>query len=153
EGEPITAGKPDDSELYTLVVGAGDKRMPPKKDNISALPRRQVEVIKQWIEQGAKLDTGIDPKADLVKELRIRWKPPAPPAAYPYPTIINALAFTPDAKQIVAGGHHELTVWNVADGKLLKRIYTRAERAHAMAFLPDGKLIVAGGRPGQEGDV
>ena len=77
----------------------------------------------------------------------------APPAKYPYPTIVNALAFTPDGKQLVVGGHHELTVWDIATGKLLKRIYTRAERAYAMAFLPDGKLAVAGGRPGQEGDV
>src|SRR5262249_29596309 len=44
-------------------------------------------------------------------------------------------------------------VWSIAEAKLLKRIYTRAERAYAMLFLPDGKLAVAGGRPGQEGDV
>jgi len=36
---------------------------------------------------------------------------------------------TPDGKQLVVGGHHELTVWSVDEGKLLKRIYTRAERA------------------------
>ena len=66
---------------------------------------------------------------------------------------LTALAFTPDGKQVVAGGQHELTIWNVADGKLIKRICTRAERAYAMTFLPDGKLAVAGGRPGQEGDV
>ena len=66
---------------------------------------------------------------------------------------ITALAFTPDNQKLVVGGHHELTVWDVADGKLEKRIHTRAERAMAMVFLPDGKLAVAGGRPGQEGDV
>ena len=108
---------------------------------------------KQWIDQGASLDNGINPSADLVKELRIRWKPPAPPAVYKYPVIVNAIVFTPDNKQLVVGGHHELTVWNVVDARLQKRIYTRAERAYAMAFLPDGKLVVAGGRPGQEGDL
>ena len=83
----------------------------------------------------------------------MRWKPPVPPKVYPFPAIVNALAFTPDGKQLVVGGHHELTVWDIDTGKLLKRIYTRAERAYGMVFLPDGKLAVAGGRPGQEGDV
>jgi WD40 repeat protein len=152
-GEGITPGKHKDSELYTLIVSEKERRMPPRKDNLSPVAKPQAAVIMQWIDQGAKLDAGLDPKADLVKELRIRWKSPPPPAKYPYPTIINALAFTPDGKQIVAGGHHELTVWEAANGKLLKRIYTRAERAYAMNFLPDGKLAVAGGRPGQEGDV
>ena len=126
--------------------------MPPR-DKGEAVPKEKSEVIARWIKEGAKLDAGIDPKADIVKELRVRWKPPAPPKVYPFPTIVNALAFTPDAKQIVVGGHHEITVWTVETGKLAKRMHTRAERAYGMAFLPDGKLVVAGGRPGQEGDV
>jgi WD40 repeat protein len=72
---------------------------------------------------------------------------------YPFPVIVNALTFTPDSKQVVVGGHHELTVWDAATGKLVKRIRTRAERAYGMEFLPSGLLAVAGGRPGQEGDV
>src|SRR5207237_2135148 len=48
---------------------------------------------------------------------------------------------------------HELTVWDVAQAKLEKRVPMRMERAYAMVFLPDGELAVAGGRPGQEGDV
>jgi hypothetical protein len=151
--EHVVPGKSAESLVHTLIASKTERRMPPKKENLAPLAQPQIDTIRQWIEQGAKLDTGIDPKADLVRELRVRWKSPPPPAVYPYPAIINALAFTPDNKQIVAGGHHELTVWNVADGKLLKRIYTRAERAYAMAFLPDGKLVVAGGRPGQEGDL
>lgn len=149
----IVPSKIADSELYQLIASTGDRRMPPKKDNLAPLTKPQIETIKAWIEQGAKLDGGIDAKADLVKELRVRWKAPPPPTAYKFPTIVNALVFTPDNKQIVAGGHHELTIWSLPDGKLIKRIYTRAERAYAMGFLPDGKLVVAGGRPGQEGDV
>ena len=40
------------------------------------------------------------------------------------------------------GGYHELTVWDITEGKLEKRIYTRAERAKALVFLPDGNLAV-----------
>lgn len=152
-GEGIMAGKHADSEVYTLMVTEKERRMPPRKDNLSPVPKAQAEVVKRWIDQGAKLDAGIDPKADLVKELRMRWKPPVPPTAYKFPSIINAMAFTPDGKSLVVGGHHELTVWEITTGNLTKRINVRAERAYAMAFLPDGKLVVAGGRPGQEGDV
>jgi WD40 repeat protein len=150
--DPITPGKPDDSFLIQLVTPGAPKRMPPK-DNGDPLPKEKIEIIARWIQEGAKLDAGIDPKADLWRELRVRWKPPAPVAAYKYPVIITALAFTPDNQKIVVSGRHELTVWNVADGKLEKRIATRSERAYAMAFLPDGKLAVAGGRPGRAGDV
>src|SRR5262244_742331 len=53
--EPIVPGKPGDSELYELIAGTGDRRMPPKKDNLSPLPKPKVDVVKAWIEQGAKL--------------------------------------------------------------------------------------------------
>jgi WD40 repeat protein len=150
--DPIAPGKPEDSILLDLVKAKGAGRMPPREAG-EALPKEKVAVIEQWVKEGAKLDPGIRPEADLWRELRIRWQPPAPPAAYKFPVNINALAFTPDSQKLVVGGYHELTVWDVAQTKLLKRIYTRAERAYAMVFLPDGKLAVAGGRPGQEGDV
>jgi WD40 repeat protein len=126
--------------------------MPPA-DAGDPLKKEQIAIIAKWIDQGAKLDKGINAKADLVRELRIRFVPPMPFVKYPFPALINAVAFTPDSKRLVVGGNHELTVWDATTGKLQRRIFTRAERAHAMAFLPDGKLAVAGGRPGQEGDV
>lgn len=151
-GEPIAPGKPEESEFHDLMVTAEPRRMPPR-DKGEAVPKDKAALVARWIKEGAKLDAGIDPKADLVKELRVRWTPPAPPATYKFPAVVNALAFTPDGKQLVVGGHHELTVWEAASGKLVKRVRTRAERAYGLLFLPDGKLVVAGGRPGQEGDV
>ncbi|MGE3806673.1 MAG: c-type cytochrome domain-containing protein [Gemmataceae bacterium] len=150
--DPIAPGKPDDSNLMRLITSKRGDRMPPKEAG-DPLPAEKIEIIKRWIAEGAKLDQGIEVKADLARELRARWKPPAPPASYKFPVSITALAFSPDSKKLVAGGQQELTVWDVASGKLEKRIYTRAERAYAMLFLPDGKLVVAGARPGQEGDV
>jgi hypothetical protein len=156
--DPITPGKPDDSLLMQLLTTDSAKRMPPPpKDKVSAkdgaLPAAKIAIIKRWIKQGAKLDAEVAADADLLREVRKRWQPPAPPAKYPMPVVVTALAFSPDGQRLVAGGHHELTVWEAATGKLVQRIRTRAERAYAFAFLPDGKLVVAGGRPGQEGDV
>jgi Planctomycete cytochrome C/WD domain, G-beta repeat len=156
--DPITPGNPDDSLLVQLLTTDSAKRMPPPpKDKVSAkdgaLPAAKVAVIKRWVKQGARLDPDVAADADLLRELRKRWQPPAPPTKYPMPVVVTALAFTPDGQRLVAGGHHELTVWEAATGKLVERVRTRAERAYAFAFLPDGKLVVAGGRPGQEGDV
>jgi WD40 repeat protein len=150
--DPIVPHQPDESLLYELITAPDKTRMPPREAG-DALPPDKIAVIEHWIREGAALDAGLGPKADLLCELRLRWKPPAPPAAYPFPVTVTALAFTPDGKQLVVGGHHELTVWDLADGQLRKRLATRAERTYALAFLPDGKLAVAGGRPGQEGDV
>jgi WD40 repeat protein len=150
--DPIVPGKPDDSYLMMVLTATDKKRMPPKESG-DPLPKDKLDLIERWITEGAKLDAGLKPESDLLRELRLRWHPPAPPAAYPFPVTITAVAFTPDSKKVVVSGHHELTVWDVASGKLEKRINTRARRAMAMVFLPDGKLAVAGGRPGEEGDV
>ena len=149
---PFQPGKPDDSYILDVLTTKDGRHMPPK-DIADPLPPAKIAVIQQWIQEGAKLDAGIDEKADLIRELRVRWTPPVAAAVYTRPVEITALAFTPDNQKLVASGHHELTVWDAATGKLEKRIRTRARRALAMVFLPDGKLAVAGGRPGEEGDV
>ncbi len=155
--EAIVPGKSQDSHLVELLRADGERRMPPPpKDKVSdkdgALPPAKIATIERWIQQGAKLDAGIDPNADLLRELRVRWQPPAPPATYPQPVPVTALAFAPDGKRLVASGYHELTAWDVADGKLVQRIRTRAERTFAMTFVGN-LLVVAGGRPGQEGTL
>jgi WD40 repeat protein len=150
--DPIVAGKPDESYILTVLKATDRTRMPPK-DSGDALPAAKIAMLERWIEEGARLDADIKPEADLLRELRLRWVPPPPPNTYPYPVTITALAFTPDGKRLVVSGHHELTVWDVANGHLVSRIRTRARRATAMVFLADGKLAVAGGRPGEEGDV
>lgn len=150
--DPVAPGKPGESVIMQLLTEKGAGRMPPKEAG-DALPKDKIDLIGRWIQEGAKLDAGIDAKADLMRELRIRWKPPQPPMAYDRPVNINSIIFTPDSKRLVVGGYHELTVWDYATGKLVERVFTRSERAYDMAFLPDGKLVVAGGRPGQEGNV
>jgi hypothetical protein len=150
--DPIVPGKPEESLIITMLKADGAARMPPRESGDAMSPEK-IAVIERWIKEGAKLDDGVKPNDNLIVELRRRWQPPALLARYPAPVAINALAFTPDNAKLVAGGHHELTVWDVASGKLEKRIRTRCRRVLAMTFLPDGKLAVAGGRPGEEGDV
>ena len=146
--DPIVAGKPDESELIQLIAARGTKRMPPKEGG-EPLPREKVAVIEQWIREGARLDAGLEPTSDLMRELRHRWQPPAPPATYERPIMVTALAFTPDNQQLVIGGQHELTVWDVESGKLRKRVYTRG--AGLWHGLPAGRQTGGGGRPAGPG--
>jgi hypothetical protein len=150
--EVIVPGKPDESPLLDRITATDKSRMPPREAG-AALPKQKIAIIEKWIAEGAPLDAGLTPQSDILRELRVRWKPPALLASYPFAMAITALAFAPDNQKLVIGGHHELTIWEIAQAKLEKRIWTRMERAYALVFLPDGKLAVAGGRPGQEGDV
>src|SRR5579883_1040270 len=151
-GPRIEPGKAAESEFHQLLVTADERRMPPR-DKGEAVPAAAAAVVARWIDQGAKRDPALDPTADLTRELRKRWQPPAPPAHYPAPVPVRAVAFTPDGKALVASGYHELLVYDATTLTLTKRVRTRAERAHAPAFLADSTLAVVGGRPGLEGDV
>ena len=150
--DPIVPGKPDESHLVDVLKAEDASRMPPK-DTGAPLASAKIALVERWIAEGAKVDAGIDTKADLVKELRKRWSPPGLLSQYSFPVSVTAMAFTTDAKQLVTSGHHELCVWDVESGKLVKRVAIRSRRAMALQFLPDGKLVMAGGRPGEEGDV
>src|SRR5207302_9021069 len=118
--DPVTPGKPRESVLIDMLTSGGPERMPPK-ENGDALSKEKVALIAKWIEQGANLDKGIDPKTDLLRDLRVRWQPPEPPIRYKYPFLVNALSFTPDNQKLVIGGYHELLVWDIAEAKLEKR--------------------------------
>jgi len=50
DGPVITAGDPDKSYLYKLILGTGRKKMPPKQP----LSKADVALIGAWIKAGAK---------------------------------------------------------------------------------------------------
>jgi WD40 repeat protein len=147
---PLVAGKAQASHLYQLIATADDDdRMPKKGDPLSA---SEVTLIQRWIDQGAKFD-GPDATAELATMVK-EPEQPAPPAVYPRPVAITALAFSPDGKELAAGGYHEITLWNPTDGKLIGRIKGLGERVYGLAYSPDGKqLAVADGTPGVFGEV
>lgn len=150
EAPGFIAGDPPGSEAFRRIVATDpEERMPLDGD---PLPEDQVSVIKRWIEEGARFD-GPDPKASLPTILPPPVHP-RPPEAYPQPVPIAAVAFSPDGGQLVAGGYHELTVWDPADGRLLRRIGDIGQRTTALSWSPDGKsLAVACGSPGRLGEV
>jgi WD40 repeat protein len=147
---PVTAGQPTKSELFRLLtLKDEDERMPQKDD---PLPPGQIALIERWISEGAKFD-GAERTAALATLLAAQPQP-EPPAAYPRPVPVHALAFSPDGRELAAGGYHEVTIWDAESGRLLRRLRNVAERVHALAWRPDGRqLVVAGGSPGRFGEV
>jgi WD40 repeat protein len=146
---PVVAGKPEKSEIFRLIsTNDEDDRMPQKADRLSD---KQIASIKQWIEQGAKFDS-TDPAATLAS-LSER-KNPVPPEVYRQPLPVTAVAFSPDGSELAVSGYHEITVWDPATGKLLRRIQNLPERIWSLAYRPDGKtLAAAGGTPGLIGSI
>ncbi|MCO6459488.1 MAG: hypothetical protein J5I93_29600 [Pirellulaceae bacterium] len=150
EAPGFVAGDVDSSEAFRRMISDDEaERMPLDGD---PLPAEQLALIRRWIESGAKYDAE-DPKSPLATIV----PPPTHPAApesYAHPLPITALAFSPDGQTLVAGGYHELTVWNAADGQLARRIGNVGQRTYVLAFSPDGSQIVAGGgSPGRLGET
>jgi len=85
---------------------------------------------------------------------------PAPAAecvvAFGPPVAVSAMAFSPDGKQLAVGAYQEVLLWDVAEGKLTRRIGTGqlAGRVGALAFLEKGKQLAVGeAEPGKPGAV
>ena len=146
----ISAGDIDASEVFRRIISEDtDERMPLE---LEALPAEQVELFRRWILDGAKFD-GDEPKASLITIV----PPPQYPAApetYRFPLPITAMAFSRDGNEVTVGGYHELTVWSVDTGRLIRRVGNIGQRTRALSFSPDFKhLAVACGVPGKRGEV
>ncbi len=145
----LKPGDPDESYFVELCRPDGEPRMPWKQD---PLPADKLALIERWVKEGAKYD-GSGPSEDWPSALR-KATPATIPEVYPATVPITALAFSPDGKEIVASGYHELTTWRVADGTPARRLPGTAERIHEVAYSPDGKwMATASGDPGQFGAV
>lgn len=147
---PATPMKLDDSEIFRLVSSEDkDERMPKDGD---PLPPEQVALIKRWIEEGAKFD-GPDPNAALAS-LVPKAPHPAAPEAYRVAMPVTALAFRPDGQELAVGGYHEISIWNPADGALIRRIGNVDQRTYGLAYNKEGTLLAAAsGTPGVSGEV
>ena len=147
---PITAGAPAQSHLFELVTAANEDDRMPQKDE--ALPKQQIGLIERWIKEGARYDAP-DPKLSLAA-LAGFVEQPSPPSVYRAPVPVTALAFHPNGNELAIGGYHEITVWDVNDGALLRRITNVAERTFGLAYNRDGTLLAgASGTPGKLGEA
>jgi len=59
-GPAIVPGKPEASRLYRFAAGLDQPSMPPGK----SMPADQVEILRQWIAEGAEMKAGAIPKEE-----------------------------------------------------------------------------------------
>ncbi len=147
---PLTVAEGKHSELLRrLVTSSAEERMPAEREPLSA---QDIELITRWQAEGSQFD-GSDPQMPLFELVPARTYA-SPPASYRAPVPVTALAVSPDGSQVIASGYHELTVWDAASGKLVKRISNLPERIQSLDWSADQKtLAIAGGSPSHIGEV
>ena len=147
---PIASSMEHVSELLRRITSEDDsERMPADADPLTPM---EVDLVKRWIAAGGKFDG--DNAAQSLASVIPPLKYPAPPENYRHPLPITAIAFSPDGKQIITGGYHEIAIWNTEDAKLVRRINNLGQRIFSLAFSTDGKTLAVGcGEPGRSGEV
>ncbi|XZE53644.1 c-type cytochrome domain-containing protein [Planctomycetaceae bacterium SH139] len=146
-GLAIDPGDAEASPLYQYVV---DGWMPFEAD---PLEPQQLTLIRDWIEQGARLDVAAEPDSPLIR-IMPRITQPAPPQQYRAPLPITALAVDPKGGRLATSGYHEVLIWDLKSGQLSQRIANIAQRVYGVAFDSAGsRLAIASGTPGQLGEV
>jgi Tol biopolymer transport system component len=147
-GPVLMPGKSADSRLFQMITGKAKPAMP--MDG-RALAAGEIEMIRKWIDSGAKPPTDAE-----VAEFRARAAAAKTPQIKPRTPVkpqIFALAWRPDGKLIAVAGHKEVRLAD-ASGKQSGSLTGHAGVVRALAFSTDGKwLAAAGGLPGQQGEV
>jgi WD40 repeat protein len=141
----VVPGQAAKSMVVEQVLPAAPGKPPLMPKGKPPLRAKDVEVIMNWIAQGAKDDT---PKTQ--QEVVDADHPPV----YQLPPVISAVTFSPDGKLLAVSGHHEVLLHKGDGSGLVARLIGLSERIQSLAFSPDGKLLaVAGGAPGRFGEI
>ncbi len=138
----VVPGKPDESFLVDQITVVDGHAAMPKKG--SPLEPSEIELIRQWIVEGAQNDSPPSPT---------RYDSDNPPN-YTRPPVTTALGYSPDGKWLAVSGFQEVLLLNAETHEIAKRLIGLSERIESVSFSPDSKrLAVTGGSPGRMGEV
>lgn len=143
ESPAIQPGDVDGSYLVDLVTPEdGEAEMPKGKPPLS---EAEIELIRRWIEQGAKDDSPANAMS--------RFDADHPPL-YSAPPIITSIDYSPDGQWLAVAGFQEVLLHKADGSELVARLVGRSQRIESVRFSPDGKrLVAAGGNPGRMGEI
>lgn len=144
-GPVLVAGKPDESPLLQVLIGAAEPAMPPEgSEGPSEL---EIAALRSWIEAGALPPNDADA---VPTELIV----PHIPRKQQAPKSIHSAVWSADGKSLALGGYREIRVLDVDSRGLLRRLPAPAGTVTDLALSADGKrLFAAGGEPGLFGEV
>ncbi|MDA1213558.1 MAG: hypothetical protein O2955_13670 [Planctomycetota bacterium] len=140
-GAGFTAGKPDESIILDYITG--DPPQMPLND--APLSSEQIELIRQWIAEGAHNDT-----PDSITDTISNENPPI----YQSAPVVSAIAYSPDGTLLAVSGFREILLHNADGSGIVARLIGRSQRIESLVFSPDGKILAAvGGTPSLFGEV
>jgi WD40 repeat protein len=166
-GESVKPGDAENSRLWRLTAHKEQPYMPPKGGPI---PKDQIDVVFNWIQQGALENSGskpapVKPKADVSLLSVKRGKPdkiPMPERALPKkpvvvtdkPNAVIALAASPWAPLLAVGGQKQVILYHGETMEILGVLPFPHGTPHVLKFSRNGSLLLAGGgRGGLSGKV
>jgi tricorn protease-like protein len=139
-GPVFVAGKSAESRMILMLEGKIEPKMPVGGE----LPPRNLEILKQWIDAGAKgeaVSAGTSPIPDVQPQVEVGLP-------------IGAVAFSPDSKLLAVARYKEVDLVDTASGKIHASLAGHAAQVRALAFSPDGALLAAaGGLSARSGEV
>jgi mono/diheme cytochrome c family protein len=143
-GEPaVVPGKPDDSNLLSMITPADGKADMPK--GRPPLAAGEIALVRRWIQQGAADDTPPGARARIDARH---------PPLYARPPVIASLDFSSDGRLLVIAGFHEVLLWKSDGSRRLARLVGMSDRIESVRFSPDGSQLAAvGGNPCRMGEV
>lgn len=144
EEAAVVPGKPDESHLVELITPVdGEAAMP--QSPFKALSEVEVDLIRRWINEGAKNDSPADSGPKYTADN---------PPVYTGPPPIPSIDVSPDGMTLAVAGYHEILLLDAKTGERKSRLVGISPRINTVRFSPDGKRIAAvGGTPGLRGEL
>ncbi len=140
-GKCIEIGNPNKS----LIIQYLDGRRQPKMPIGGALKDVEIDVIKRWISEGAKLDTDSKQPVPTTKELKSKVSALCP---------VNSLVWSRDGKRIYVAGYKVVEIRDANTGNKIGQLVGHSDIVRSLALSPDGKVLAAaGGKVGKSGEV
>src|SRR6266542_4472537 len=123
-----------------MISGKATPAMPLNGKTLAA---GEIDVIRKWIDAGAKGPAPGEavpaPKAAAIPDIKPRVA---------VKSEIGALAYRPDGKLLALGTYKEVRLVEPENDRTIATLAGHAEKVRALAFSPDGKyLAAAGGLP------
>jgi hypothetical protein len=167
-GVVVVPGDPGKSRLYSLSAHAEEPKMPPNSPRIAD---PSLALLKTWIEQGARENTGSKmvaapkPSTDIGLKSVVKGRPEGPPPM-PLPGKLKldpvlkarrsgavlALAASPWAPLAAVGGQKQVLLYNTDHGQLVGVLPFEHGQINSVKFSRNAQFVlVAGGRGGQSG--